>query len=53
VRVVDGHALRAWILGFGALAHVVGPPELRAWFAETSLRMSQRYQEDVETSLGT
>lgn len=42
-RTPDTQALRAWILGFGPLAEVRGPPALRAWFAETAAALAARY----------
>ena len=33
-----------WILGWGAAAEVVGPPELRANIQRTIARLTQRYQ---------
>lgn len=43
VRTRDTQALRAWLLGFGPLAEVRGPPALRAWFAETTAALAARY----------
>ena len=41
------HALRAWILGFGASLHVVQPLSLVQDIFETALTMRRRYQREV------
>ena len=43
--LADSHALRGWLMGFGARVEVVGPPALRAHFAETAAAMARRYTE--------
>ena len=40
----DGFALRSWILGFGALARVVSPPDLAAQISEEIEQARRRYQ---------
>jgi predicted DNA-binding transcriptional regulator YafY len=41
--VADSHALRGWLMGFGARVEVKSPPTLRAHFAETAAAMAARY----------
>ena len=36
--------VRSWVLGWGADAEVVEPPELRAWVADQLSRASDRYR---------
>ncbi len=41
--VHDSHALRTFLLGFGAECEVLGPPELRAWMSEQAAGMTRAY----------
>ena len=44
LNVSNDFALRSWILGFGALARVVSPPELAAQISEEIEQARRRYQ---------
>jgi predicted DNA-binding transcriptional regulator YafY len=44
LQVANDFALRSWILGFGALARVVAPPELEAQILEELEQARQRYR---------
>jgi predicted DNA-binding transcriptional regulator YafY len=44
LNVSNDFALRSWILGFGALARVVSPPELAAQISDEIERARRRYQ---------
>ncbi len=42
--LTDSQQLRWWLLGFGSQVEVLGPPELRHWFAQEVRQLAERYR---------